>query len=98
MKRKAGISCHEPFVEVLLASIMVSGKACMEKERRDILEAAKITPADVYRIADYYEPWQRGPLRLERPFYCIAFFVLIFLSVSLRNLNADNQIPMVGIV
>lgn len=53
---KAGISCHEPFVEVLLAALMVSGKARMEKECQNILEAAGITTADVYRIADCYEP------------------------------------------
>jgi hypothetical protein len=61
---KAGISGNEIYVEALLGALMVSGRARMEKEHQNILEAAGITTADVYRIADCYEPCQKRPLHL----------------------------------
>ena len=52
---KAGVSCHTPFVEVMLSSLVVSGKRHMEDEQQKILEAAGITAEDVIRVADCFE-------------------------------------------
>lgn len=51
----AGVSALEPVVEILLASLAVSGPEKMQEERQDFLRRTNLTVEDVQRIAANYK-------------------------------------------